>query len=120
MSRCRIISARSSQNVQLAGTGIDTIQRRIQRLLLHAGLDSSTALTSSYAASEILDSSNDTRIADWLHETETVTDVDVVKGVDVVEDDDVVEDIDVIEDEIVWSPDIVIGIDVGATCKSGL
>ena len=86
--------------MQLAGTGIDTIQRRIQRLLLHAGLDSSTATTSSYAVSEILDSSNDTRIADWLHETVTV------------------EDVDAVEDETLWSPDMVIGIDIGANCKS--
>jgi hypothetical protein len=92
--------------VQLAGTGIETIQRRIQRLLLHAGLDSSAATTSSYAASAVLVSSNDTRIADWLRETETVADVDVL------------EDVDVVEDKTLWSPDMVIGIDVGATCKS--
>ena len=85
--------------MQLAGTGIDTIQRRIRRLLLHAGLDSSTASTSSYAASQILDSSNDTRIADWLRETETVADVSVD------------------EDQTLWYPDIVIAIDVGHTCK---
>ena len=101
---CRIISARSSKNVQMAGMGIDTIQRRIQRLLLHAGLDNSTASTSSYAASEILESVDDRRIMDWVRETGTSAD----------EAEDEAED----EDSALWSAEIVIGIDVGMTCKS--
>jgi hypothetical protein len=86
----------------MAGVGIDNLQRRIQRLLLHAGLNNSTASTSSHAASEILESVEDSRIMDWLHEAGTNA------------ADDEAED----EDPALWSPEIVIGIDVGTTCKS--
>jgi hypothetical protein len=97
-SESRIISARSSKDVQQLGSGMDGLQRRIQRLLLQVWLSSSSASTSSYAASELFESEDPYRIHEWLRNAGDTVDEE--------------------ESTVPSTTTIVVGIDFGAIYKS--
>jgi hypothetical protein len=97
-SECRTTSPRSSKDVQQFCNGIDGVQRCIQRLLLQASLSSSSASTSSYAASKLLKSEDQSRIIEWLRNAGDAIDEE--------------------ESTVPSTPTIVVGIDIGMTCKS--
>jgi hypothetical protein len=75
-SECRIICARSNKDVQQLGSGMDGIQRRMQRLLLQVGLSSSSVSIYSYTASELLESEDQYRIIEWLRNAGDTVDED--------------------------------------------
>jgi hypothetical protein len=92
-SECRIISAKSSKDVQQLGNGMDGIQR----LLLQVGLCCSSASASSYAASWFLESEDQSRIIEWLRNA----------------GDTICEE----ESTVPSTPTIFVGIDFGTICK---